>query len=268
MGMIATIRPLIDEDTFRRAGRVPGPTMTLEGTTGKTLLLLGLLLLGAVLGSFFPHAAYSARVLHPAVPWVLYARMSVPFIWPGILALVLAIIGAIAWYSDRAQVFWMMGFAIVEGMCMVSLALAADTVYPGVGLVAAAATVAMLVVILGLYYLGFIRDVDPLAVGVIGFFVTILAGLGVVSALRAFGVNISYPRQTALVLWAIICGVMVFLAQQLALSFRYIEEGVETGAPKWCEWRAAFGLMISLVWIYIVLFDVLRLVLRSAKSKS
>jgi uncharacterized YccA/Bax inhibitor family protein len=61
---------------------------------------------------------------------------------------------------------------------------------------------------------------------------------------------------------------MVFLAQRLALSFRYIEEGVETGAPKWCEWRAAFGLMVALVYIYLAVLNVLRDILRTAKSKT
>jgi len=48
-------------------------------------------------------------------------------------------------------------------------------------------------------------------------------------------------------------------AGMLAADFDFIERGVESGAPKELEWRAVFGLMVTLIWIYL---EVLRLLVK------
>ena len=48
-------------------------------------------------------------------------------------------------------------------------------------------------------------------------------------------------------------------ALMLASDFDYIERGVENGAPKNLEWRAVFGLLVTLIWIYV---EVLRLLVK------
>ena len=50
----------------------------------------------------------------------------------------------------------------------------------------------------------------------------------------------------------------------LVADFDFIEKGVERGAPKQLEWRAAFGLMITLIWLYL---EVLRLLAKVALSR-
>jgi uncharacterized YccA/Bax inhibitor family protein len=62
------------------------------------------------------------------------------------------------------------------------------------------------------------------------------------------------------------CGFMVYLAQQLALSFRYIDEAADLGAPKWMEWRAALGIMVSLVWIYVAALSFIRQAIRASRN--
>ncbi len=49
---------------------------------------------------------------------------------------------------------------------------------------------------------------------------------------------------------------MVIAALNLVLDFDFIEEGAEQGAPKYMEWDAAFGLMVTLIWLYL---EILRL---------
>ena len=51
-------------------------------------------------------------------------------------------------------------------------------------------------------------------------------------------------------------GVVIIAALNLVLDFDFIEEGSEKGAPKYMEWYGAFGLMITLVWLYL---EILRL---------
>ncbi len=260
--------PWIREDTFRNFVRgEPGPKMTVDGTVSKTLFLMGCLFGGALLGTLFPHAALTARLMHPTLPWRLQTAVSVgSFFWPGLLAVMLAIIGFIAWHSERAQVYLAPLFAVIEGMCLSSLALASNALYPGLGLMALAATCALLLLIVGAYWLGLVNDLHPLAVGAAALFVTLAAGYAVILAMRALGADITLTGHTTLVYWAIVCGFVVYLAYELALGFRHIADAAELGAPKWMEWRAAFGLMVMLVWLYVVLLQVLRQVVREARS--
>ena len=51
-------------------------------------------------------------------------------------------------------------------------------------------------------------------------------------------------------------GVVVVAALNLVLDFDFIEEGAEIGAPKYMEWYATFGLLVTLIWLYI---EILRL---------
>ena len=50
--------------------------------------------------------------------------------------------------------------------------------------------------------------------------------------------------------------VVCVAALNLVLDFDFIEEGAERGAPKYLEWYAAFGLLVTLVWLYL---EILRL---------
>jgi len=52
-------------------------------------------------------------------------------------------------------------------------------------------------------------------------------------------------------------------ALNLVLDFDFVERGVESGAPKWMEWYAAFGLIVTLVWLYI---EVLRLLSKMRRN--
>ncbi|MDX9854080.1 MAG: Bax inhibitor-1/YccA family protein, partial [Tenuifilaceae bacterium] len=56
--------------------------------------------------------------------------------------------------------------------------------------------------------------------------------------------------------------VVIVAALNLILDFDFIEKGAAMGAPKYMEWYGAFGLMITLVWLYI---EILKLLGRFAK---
>ena len=261
--------PWIREDTFRHFVRnEPGPKMSVDGTVTKILFLMGCLAVGVFLGTNFPHAALTARLMHPTLPWSLQTAVSVTsFFWPGFLAVLLAVLGFIAWHFERAQPYLAPLFAVMEGMCMSSLALASNAQYPGLGLMALAATCALLLLIALAYWLGLVsEDLGPFSVAATAVFVTLIAGFAVILTMRSMGADITITGHATLVYWAIVLGFVVFLTWELALAFRYIADAAELGAPKWMEWRAAFGLMVMLVWIYVVMLDVLRIVLRETRS--
>jgi uncharacterized YccA/Bax inhibitor family protein len=52
-------------------------------------------------------------------------------------------------------------------------------------------------------------------------------------------------------------GVVIVAALNLVLDFDFIEQGAELGAPKYMEWYDAFGLLVTLVWLYIEILHLL-----------
>ena len=70
-------------------------------------------------------------------------------------------------------------------------------------------------------------------------------------ALRMFGKDIPMIHESGIVGIGFSLFVIVIAALNLVLDFDFIESGVEQGAPKYMEWYGAFGLMVTLVWLYV-----------------
>jgi uncharacterized YccA/Bax inhibitor family protein len=74
--------------------------------------------------------------------------------------------------------------------------------------------------------------------------------------LRLFGVNVSFMYDSSLLSIGISLFIVAIAALNLIMDFDMIEQGAERGAPKFMEWYGAFGLMVTLVWLYL---EILRL---------
>jgi uncharacterized YccA/Bax inhibitor family protein len=74
--------------------------------------------------------------------------------------------------------------------------------------------------------------------------------------LDMFGINIGFMHNNGPVGIIISLVIVVVAALNLVLDFDFIEQGAESGAPKYMEWYAAFGLLVTLVWLYL---EILRL---------
>ena len=70
------------------------------------------------------------------------------------------------------------------------------------------------------------------------------------------GMSILNPNNSSLFSIGISLFVVVIASLNLVLDFDFIEEGAEQGAPKYMEWYGAFGLLVTLIWLY---FEILRL---------
>ncbi len=77
--------------------------------------------------------------------------------------------------------------------------------------------------------------------------------------LSMFGVVVSYFTSTSTLSIVINIAIAVLAAMNLVLSFDFIASGAEANAPKRLEWYGAFGLVVTLVWLYI---EILRLLAR------
>jgi uncharacterized YccA/Bax inhibitor family protein len=74
--------------------------------------------------------------------------------------------------------------------------------------------------------------------------------------LGLFGVRVALIHDAGALGIAVSLFIVAIAALNLVLDFDFIEQGVQNGAPQYMEWYAAFGLMVTLIWLYI---EILRL---------
>ena len=112
-------------------------------------------------------------------------------------------------------------------------------------------TIGGLAALLMAYRSGLIKATENFKLGVVaatgGIALVYLATI----VLGFFGINIPLIHESGIVGIGFSLFVIVIAALNLVLDFDFIENGVEQGAPKYMEWYGAFGLMVTLVWLYI-----------------
>jgi uncharacterized YccA/Bax inhibitor family protein len=83
--------------------------------------------------------------------------------------------------------------------------------------------------------------------------------------LNMFGVNVSFMHDSSPLSIGISLFVVAIASLNLILDFDMIEQGAERGAPKFMEWYGAFGLLVTIVWLYI---EMLKLLSKLANNRS
>jgi uncharacterized YccA/Bax inhibitor family protein len=83
--------------------------------------------------------------------------------------------------------------------------------------------------------------------------------------LNMFGVNVSFMHDSSPLSIGISLFVVAIAALNLIMDFDMIEQGAERGAPKFMEWYGAFGLLVTIVWLYI---EILKLLSKLANNRS
>ncbi|MDO4709110.1 MAG: Bax inhibitor-1/YccA family protein [Pseudomonadota bacterium] len=235
--------PALSESTFLDLGsgalsQAPGQAMTLNGTVNKT----GLLLLLAVLT-----AAFSWSQTFTATGEVASGAM-VYMIGGAIAGFVLALITVFkkTWAPVTAPLY-----ALAEGFFLGTISAIYNARFEGIVLNAVLLTFGTLFALLFAYRSGLIRATENFKLGVMaatgGIALVYLATL----VLGFFNINIPYIHESGLIGIGFSLFVVVIAALNLVLDFDFIETGVEQGAPKYMEWYGAFGLMVTLVWLYV-----------------
>lgn len=132
----------------------------------------------------------------------------------------------------------------------------ANAAYPGIVVQAVFLTFGTLGALLVAYRSGLIQVTQNFRLGVVaatgGIFLVYVVSL----ALSFFGVSVPVIHSNGLIGILFSIGVVVLAALNLVLDFDFIEQGVTRGAPKYMEWYGAFGLLVTLVWLYL---EILRL---------
>lgn len=147
-------------------------------------------------------------------------------------------------------------YAVLEGLFLGAVSAFFNARYQGIVLEAGALTTGVLAAMAVLYATRWIVVTDKFRTGVIAAtFGVCLAYLGAF-LLNLFGLPFPYIHDGGLVSIGFSVVVVVIAALNLVLDFDTIERGARARAPKYMEWYAAFGLLVTLVWLYL---EILRL---------
>ena len=240
--------PALKESTFLDLGTgtmVSGDagTMTLNGTANKT----GFLLLLCVLTAAFAWNQVEFTENGPVGAGL--------YLWGGMIGgLVLAFVTIFKkqWAPITAPLY-----ALVEGFFLGAISAIFNHMYEGIVMQAVMLTFGTLAALLMAYRSGLIKATENFKLGVVaatgGIALLYLVNIG----MRLFGfqgMGFIHEGSTIGILFSV--GVVIVAALNLVLDFDFIEQGVERGAPKYMEWYAAFGLLVTLVWLYL---EILRL---------
>jgi uncharacterized YccA/Bax inhibitor family protein len=237
--MLRSGNPALKQESFRGVARAYGDeAMTLQGTVNKTGVSLLLLIAAA---AFTWNRAFDGQ---PVQGWI----------WLGALGgLVVALVTVFkkAWAPVTTPLY-----AVLEGLFLGALSAVYEARYEGIVINAVALTFGTLAVLLAAYSSGLVRPSENFKLGIVAATGAIGLVYLVSIGLSFFGWSMPYIHGSGPIGIAFSVFVVAVAAFNLVLDFDFIEHGAASGAPKYMEWYGAFGLLVTLVWLYL---EILRL---------
>jgi len=242
MALFRTANPALRPKTFEsvQAGADATLAMTLQGTVNKTGILLTLVAISAIY-------TWNTYRTDPAAAggWLLLGAL-------GGFIVALVTVFKKPWAVVTAPLY-----AVLEGLLLGAVSAMFEARYPGLAIQAVGLTFGTLLAMLIAYTSGLVKASQNFKMGVVaatgGIALLYLATIG----LGFFGVHVPYiyANGTVGILFSLF--VVVVAALNLVLDFDLIETGVASRAPKFMEWYCAFGLLVTLVWLYLEMLRLL-----------
>jgi uncharacterized YccA/Bax inhibitor family protein len=249
--MFRTANPALNAGTFRNVKTAAsGETMTINGTVDKTVIMLVLLMVSAL---YIWNMFYSNLPLEGAK--VMADKFMKLVIGGMIASFVLAVVTV---FIKRASPVTAPLYAIAEGLLVGSVSAFLELRFHGIVIQAVSLTLAVMFCLLAAYRTGLIKATENFKLGV-------FAATGAVAliylltwVLRGFfHREIPYIHQSGPIGIGFSVIVIIIAALNLVLDFDFIENGAKQGAPKYMEWYGAFGLTVTLVWLYFEILNLL-----------
>lgn len=232
--------PALSDSVLEKADRTEGTTMTAAGAVNRTLLLFGLLMLT----SAFSWYAYTA---FPALNGVLWIGGAI-----GGFVVALVTIFKKTWSPVTAPIY-----ALLEGLFIGGISAMYAAAFEGIVFQAVGLTLGVLLIMLVLYKTGVIVVTKKFAMGVVAATgaVALLYLVSFGMQLLGFG-HIGFIHDSGIfgIIFSVV--VVVIAALNLVLDFDFFDKGEQAGLPAYMEWYAAFGIMVTLIWLYL---EILRL---------
>ena len=237
--MMRTSNPTLSPATFNQPIAAGEQRMTIQGAVNKSAILLALAIFSAAF-------AWNRFAENPGsvMPMVLIGSIG---------GLIMAMVTCFKkeWSPVTAPIY-----ALLEGLVLGGISALYNMQTHGIVLQAAMLTFGTLFAMLFAYRTGLIRATEKFKAGVIaatgGIFLLYLVSW----ILGMFGVKMEFMNGSSMLSIGISVFIVVIAALNLVLDFDVIEQGAKLGAPKYLEWYAGFGLLVTLVWLYL---EILRL---------
>lgn len=242
MALFKTSNPALSSNAFRGEGIAAyGEGMTISGTVNKAGVLV------------------ICCVATAALTWNMFLNSRSPeTVMPlGLLGLIGGFIVALVtifkktWAPITAPLY-----ALLEGLVLGTASALLEVRYPGIAIQAVGLTFGTLIALLLVYRSGLIKVTDNFRLGVVAATGGIALFYLATMVLGFFGVSFPSIYGAGPLGIGISVFVVIIAALNLVLDFDFIESGARAGAPKYMEWYAAFGLMVTLIWLYL---EILRL---------
>ena len=225
----------LKQNTFKNLEFSNTEKMTLEGTVNKTIIALLLL---------FFSASYS------------YSNANTSFVWMGfIIGFVLAIVTI---FKKEWAPYTVPFYAIFEGLALGGISYVYASMYTGIVQQAIFLTFGIFGSLLFAYKTRIIKPTENFKLGLFaatgGIFLVYMVSF--IMSFFGSGLSIMNPGNSSLISIGFSLFVVIIASLNLVLDFDFIEEASEIGAPKYMEWYGVFGLLVTLIWLYL---EILRL---------
>lgn len=239
--MMRTANPALNDKVFATYAVMTGQeTMTLQGTVNKSFALLILVVATAswTWGQFFHQGPEAVRL------WMMVGVLG------GLGAALVTV------FKKELAPITAPAYALLQGLALGGISATFEAMFPGIVIQAVGLTFGTLFALLAAYTSGLIKPSENFKLGVAaatgGIALLYLVSIG----LGFFGVEMPMIHASGPIGIGFSLFVVVVAALNLVLDFDFIEQGSHSGAPKYMEWYAAFGLMVTLIWLYL---EILRL---------
>lgn len=255
MALFKSSNPTVTEKVFKSSlgtADASAGTMTIGGSIGK----FGFLLLMVMGGAF-----YTWNLPGKGQTSLLHTMMMVGLFGGLITAMIIIFKPQLAKYVAPLYAL-LEGFAL-GGISVVVQAAFAEK-YPGIVLQAVGLTFAVALGMLALYGFRVIRATQKFRSIIFSATLGIMLFYLITWVLSLFHVNVAFMYDSSLLGIGVSIFIVAIAALNLILDFDMIERGAEMGAPKYMEWYGAFGLMVTMVWLYL---EILKLLSRFAGRK-
>ena len=251
MALFKSGNPVLTKDTFNeipKLEKIADQPMTLQGTVNKTAILLLIMFIGAL---YTWNVYMSTSIFGYIMPYFLIGTFG---------GLVLSFIMV---FNQDSSPFLAPVYAGLQGLSLGGLSAAMNDKFPGIVIQAVLLTFGICTVLIIIYKLKIIKPRENFKL-----IVTSATGGLVIYYLISYALNYSgielpfiYDNNTGDVIFKLF--LLGVISMNLVVDFDFVEQGVENKAPKYMEWYCAFGLMVTIIWLYL---EVLRLLAKSRKK--
>ncbi|HEY6952941.1 MAG TPA: Bax inhibitor-1/YccA family protein [Bacteroidota bacterium] len=244
MALFKSGNPALKENTFTgiEHAATDEEAMTLQGTVNKTGFLLFTLLIPALYTWQLFNSTHDMTTIMPLFLLGLIGGL---------------VTGLVISFKKHLSPYLSVVYAACEGLVLGGLSALMEYRYPGLVVQALLLTVGIFAVLLFIYKLEIIKPSENFrlivasATGGVAFYYVLSLGLGF------FGIRAPLVNDNSIggIIFSLV--IVVIASMNLVVDFDFIEQGVANRVPKYMEWYGAFGLIVTLVWLYIELLRLL-----------